>query len=271
VAFTDVIRYLVESHPGAVFVPDLKGRLPLHLACANTTAHDTPPLEVIQCLVQAWPESIHMPQGEDESVCYGVDFQSNSEDQSENGDNEFDGLEALALDLVCRAVTKSKRAQPLPELLLLLTNGQPPLHFASAQAWIPTRWTTMECLSLMYPHDRMRIHDGNLPFHNLCHAGAPRCFLEWWLEECPDAICTPTTDTNDYPLHCYLSSTMMTTSTKATKFTFFYTVIYLAEQYPPAMRSTNCMGWLPLQLAAIHGAPLDVLFYLARGFPEFGH
>jgi len=45
-------------------------------------------------------------------------------------------------------------------------------------------------------------------------------------------------------------------------------VIYLAEQYPVAIRSTNRMGWLPLHVAAIHNAPLDVLFYFVREFPD---
>jgi len=34
------------------------------------------------------------------------------------------------------------------------------------------------------------------------------------------------------------------------------------------MRSTDRMGWLPLHLAAMHDAPLDVLFYLVREVPE---
>jgi len=34
------------------------------------------------------------------------------------------------------------------------------------------------------------------------------------------------------------------------------------------MRSTNRQGWLPLHLAAMHEAPLDVLFYFVREIPE---
>jgi len=127
----------------------------------------------------------------------------------------------------------------------------------------------------------MLFHDGKLPFHNLCLAGAPCSFLKWWLEQVPDAISMPTADTGDFPLHCYLSlscTTIASTSTtteaelstsmQQTSSDTSAAVIYLAKQYPAAMRSTNRRGWLPLHLAAIHDAPLDVLFYLVREIPE---
>jgi len=269
-ASTNVIRYLVESYPTTVFVRDHKGRLPLHLACAQTTGE--PPLEVIQCLVRAWPESIHIPQGKDKRTYCDIE-------QSESGKHDFDGLPALPLDLVCQAVTTKQRAQPLPELLLLLTNDIPPLHFACAHSWIPARLTTIQYLSLIYPHDRMRFHDGKLPFHHLCLVGAPRCLLEQW----PDAISTSTTDTGDFPLHCYLLSNFIVATSNTTTATENSTttqaqqtscsdwsaaVLYLAERYPAAMRSSNRNGWLPVHLAAIQDAPLDVLFHLLREVPE---
>jgi len=137
---TNIICYLVGLYTAAVFVCDMKGRLPLHLACTQRTRN--PPLEVIQCLVRAWPESIHIPQGDDQQSDY------NSEDDSEDTDNENEssdkGLQALALDLVCLSVTLKKQpAQVIPELLLLLTTGMPPLHFACVHAWIPTRLKTV--------------------------------------------------------------------------------------------------------------------------------
>ncbi len=48
----------------------------------------------------------------------------------------------------------------------------------------------------------------------------------------------------------------------------FSTVEYLVKQYPAALRSVNRSGWLPIHLAVMHDAPLDVLFYLARHNPE---
>ncbi len=128
--------------------------------------------------------------------------------------HDFDGLHALALDLVCKAATSKQLSQPSTKLFLLLTRQVPPLHFAAAHAWIPTRLTTIQYLSLIYLSDRMRFHDGKLPFHLLCRAGAPRFFLQLWLlEEWPNAIFAVTTDTCDYPLHCYLSLTIITTAT----------------------------------------------------------
>jgi len=226
IAPTDVICCLVELSPKTVSEKDYKGRLPLHLACAQMTG--SPPIEAIQCLVRAWLESIHILQGDDMSN-YDSDSDSEEEDSVDDsacGDHEFDGLEALALDLVCKAATsKEQRAQPSSELLLLLTNEIPPLHFACA-TWFPDRSTTIQYLSTVVPNDCMLIHEGKLPFHHLCLAGAPRCFLEWWLEQCPDAISTPTTDTGDFPLHCYLSSRRMLHTTSSGNITtrreFFY-------------------------------------------------
>jgi len=126
----------------------------------------------------------------------------------------------------------------------------------------------------------MLFHDGKLPFHSLCVAKAPCSFLEWWLEQSPDDISTPTTDTGNFPLHCYLSSSntmIATTSTTEVELSMEMqpnssdmsaAVIYLAKRYPAAMRTTNRRGWLPLHVAAMYDAPLDVLFYLVREFPE---
>jgi len=219
IASTDVICYLVELYPKAAFVQDYKGRLPLHLACAQKTTNQ--PLEAIQCLVQAWPESVHIPQGDDTSNSDSYDSEEDSDVERDNADQMSDGLSALPLDLVCMSATSTiRRAQLLPELLLLLTNEIPPLHFACKLTWIPARETTIQYLSTIFSNDRMRFHDGKLPFHHLCRAGAPRSFLEWWLEQCPNAISTPTTDTGDYPLHCYLSSsrtTIASTNTATTE------------------------------------------------------
>jgi len=134
----------------------------------------------------------------------------------------------------------------------------------------------------------MQFHGGKLPFHHLCCAGAPLLFLKGWLEEYPNAISTPTMDTGSFPLHCYLSSSKMiniiTSSTMDTELSTTATTtqqtssssssfdpsaaIYLVEQYPAVICRTNRMGCLPLHVAAIHDAPLDVLFYLLREFPE---
>jgi len=150
----------------------------------------------------------------------------------------------------------------LPELLLLLMNEIPPLHFACA-TWFPDRSTTIQYLSMVVPNDCIQLHEGKLPFHNLCLARAPHCFLEWWLEKYPNAIHMPTTDTGDFPLHCYLSSHKSThttssgnittkreyfTKTRQTAATYSSTIQYLAKQYLTAMCSTNRQGWLPLHM-----------------------
>jgi len=232
----------------------------LHLAC--TQVADGPPIETIKCLVHAWPESACVPQWRP--------------DDDKDADDYYPL--ALALDLVCMTAT-----QPSSELLLLLlTNKIPPLHFACGHVWGKHRTTTIHHLSKIFPHDRMRFYHGKLPFHYACHARAPYDFLKWWLDQCPDAVRTPTIDTNDFPLHCYLTRNVLIKGItlnhqieewleeqeQEQQSSFLSAVMYLTIQYPDAMRSTNRMGWLPLHTAALHDAPLDVVFHLARQVPE---
>jgi len=149
ISSTNVIRYLVKSNPATAFVRDHKGRLPLHLACAETTGG--PPFEVIQCLVQAWPESIHIPKGD---ANFHITFlKGEREDRYKSGDDLCGSQQALALDLVCNAFCLEGQAQPSPELLLLLTNEMPPLHFACAHTWIDTQLRTIQYLSMLYLND----------------------------------------------------------------------------------------------------------------------
>jgi len=273
---TDVIRYLVESYPAAVFMQDHRGRLPLHLACAEATG--SPPLEAIQCLVRAWPESVNMLQGEDKSGSYDVKYaRGDREDGSEIGKLTLDGLKVVALDVLCEADRSAHHQTQISlELLLLLTNGKPPWHFVSSYPWISFRWTTIQYLFRVYPNDRMQFHDGKLPFHNFCRSGVPLGILEGWLEELPDSISTRTTDTGDFPLHCYLLSKIQVSTAETDRSIIkrqncaysSAAVLHLAKKYPAAMRSTNRAGWLPLHLAAMNDAPLDVLFYLVREVPE---
>jgi len=45
-------------------------------------------------------------------------------------------------------------------------------------------------------------------------------------------------------------------------------VQFLVEKHPDALCTPNIMGMLPFHVAAVHQAPLNVLFYLACQDPE---
>jgi len=124
-------------------------------------------------------------------------------------------------------------------------------------------------------------YHGMLPFHCACRAGASRSFLKWWWKISPDIMEAITTDTGDTALHCYLSSPhiasdeIMTSPWQRRKRQFsgprkrsFSAMQFLVEKYPDAVRKINRMGMLPFHVAALHQAPLDVLFYLACRNPE---
>jgi len=219
------------------------------------------------------------------------DHGTNDSNQSKTNvadDNNRCPSRRLVLDMVCDWT----REQPLTvEFVLLLTNGTPPLHFACLQpcySWFPYRKQTLEKLAaLSSPEDWRRFHQGMLPLHCACRSRAEKDILLWISEKYPEALRTCTTDTMDSPLHCYLSSSTITTVSNTTTSTMtmqddavacpsslllplysFSTVQYLVKEYPAAIRSVNRSGWLPIHLAVMHDAPLDILFYLARNNPE---
>jgi len=178
-------------------------------------------------------------------------------------------------------------------LVFILTNGIPPLHFACMHPctlWYPLRMETLLSLRCLVPQEQwLRYYHGKLPFHYACRAGAPKSVLKWCEMQYPDAIRLSTTDMADTPLHCYLSSWSYNRNTLATTGTtdnmtlttrdmidietkrmksLLLAVQYLIKKHRVALYRRNRQGYLPLHVAAMCDAPLDVLFYLARGFPE---
>jgi len=259
------VQFLVGKWPDAVQERTRNGMLPLHIACYAKgldmcgyddkliVIDDAVATEVIRFLVRAWPESILIA----------------SEGEEVQG-------HPLPLDLVYQRDRYFQRGRHIStELIFILTNAAPPLHFACTNvttAWIPTRMKTMKYLVDTFPDDLMRFHEGTLPFHCACRSGAPRSILEWLCQHSPEAARTCTTDTNDSPLHCYLSSTANTSETSVgaqqQQEMFLSAVEFLVEQYPASLRIPNRFGWLPFHVAAINDAPLDVLFYLGSQYPE---
>jgi len=124
----------------------------------------------------------------------------------------------------------------------------------------------------------MLFHHGMLPFHCACRASATRSILTWWWEINPEVAQVTTTDTCATPLHCFLSSTQtafdeMTSPWRerycsAQRQRYFSAMQFLVEKYPDAVCKINQMGMLPFHVAAVHQAPLDVLFFLACRNPE---
>jgi len=175
------------------------------------------------------------------------------------------------------------------ELVDILMNGTPPLHFACMHAcilWYLFCMNTLQCLSLIVPEEEWtQFYHGMLPFHYACRVGAPQSVLKFCHDQYPDAAQTLTMDRSDTPLHCYLSSwssstqinlttaTTNMTSTTITRHTIpanptLSAVQYLIKKHRDALHSLNRHGFLPLHVAAICDVPLDILFYLAREYPE---
>jgi len=294
-----VILFLLDCYPQAVRHKDNNLRLPLHTACLQLHSHSTTcltvpalTLEVIEHLVRAWPDSIQVPclyicknKTSENDENYGEDQDSDMDydligdevdDSNDGGGSENDEhtinpdkvmlCNTLALDLACAWERK-----PSPEFICLLTNQMPPLHFVCTYAtkyWGPQTIVTMDYLLSVFPQDAMLFYHGMLPIHCMCCAGGTRSLLKWWWKKCPEVIKLITMDTGDTLLHCYLSSAALSALTSHRKKQCFSTVQFLLEKHPDALRATNRMGWLPFHMAAVHQAPLEVLFYLVCQNPE---
>jgi len=163
------------------------------------------------------------------------------------------------------------------EQFLILTNGIPPLHFVCTYSPSIRMLEFLKYLAPFIPDGRLLVHNGLLPFHCACRSGAPKDVLEWWLKQYPHLAGTPVQETNDYPLHCYVSHIPQPESTMAEldleekqeyEQEYLSTVEYLVKAHPAAVRIANRGGWIPLHLAAMHDAPLSAVFYLARQHPE---
>jgi len=111
-----------------------------------------------------------------------------------------------------------------------------------------------------------------LPFHCACCSGAPEDVLAWWLTQYRHLAGIRVLETNDYPLHCYVSHVPQPTPKwwwrGHDEEKYLWAIETLVEAHPAALRCANREGWLPLHLAAMHDAPLSALFYMARQHPE---
>jgi len=204
----------------------------------------------------------HNEEDEDNDMLYKRDYQYDNKDLDENEDQEdvtaviddqyvkrgtSSYLYVLPLDLVCLA-----REKPSLELIHILTNGRPPLHFICEYyrtPWIPTRMNNIEYLASILPDDGMRFYQGALPFHWVCRSRAPLSVLKWWCEHYPASASACTTHTQELPLHCYLSS-KGTENREAVRDahcnnSFFSAVQYLVQKHPSGLNCpTNPCGRL---------------------------
>jgi len=171
---------------------------------------------------------------------------------------------ALPIDLAC-----AQERKPSPECIRLLTNHMPPLHFVctyASQFWCRQTMVTMEYLISIFPDDPKLFYQGMLPFHCACRAGARWPLMKWWWKKFPDIVQEITTYTGDTSLHCYALSTFAAPNAPDSdkqRQQRYLAMQFLVERHPDAVRKMNRKGMLPFHVAAVHQAPLDVLFYLA--------
>jgi len=238
----------------------------------------------------AWPESISIAcPCHDGAEAMNINRENGDHDAVNNNNGDGDGTNrngihdnnvtsngkkvycnVLPNDLVC-----ARGKIPSSELVCLLTNKMPPLHFVSTYACDslgPQRIVTIQFLDSIFPSGATFFYQGLLPFHCACRAGATQCILEWWWEKYPMVIQTPTMDTGDFPLYCYLSPTNSTPiAARAINSEipqYLSAMQFLLQKQPEVLCYANILGHLPFHIAALHQVPLDALFHLACQDPE---
>ncbi len=296
--YVSVLRFLAQQWPEAVQSKSMGGAiggLPLMRALGNRNV----PMEIIAYLIELWPDPMKEVRDGQTMLCHAVRYHYRNNDvisllidqwpeaiRIPNSDGNLPLTVALTLE--------EEEEKPSVELIPMLTNGMPPLHFLCqySNSWTTQRMDAIKYLASIFPEDGMQFDDGMLPFHWDCRSRAPQSVLEWWCQQYPTIISTRTIHTHELPLHCYLSSSSTTTTGTGTTTTtdqeaasqnqdpmeqhgddldsdsdFLLAVQFLVEKYPDAVTCTDRMGWLPFQVAALHNAALDVVFFLIGQHP----
>jgi len=267
-----LIRFLAEQWPEAVKIKkkEYPAGLPLMLALRETNTS----VETVAFLVDMWPQSVQEKDPDTNESCLSLALYHRAQD--------VEILKLLidqwpdAIQIPCRcgslplylALTRVKSS--VNSIVKLFTNGMPPLHFLckySRTPWITGQMTAIKHMASRFPDHVMRFYRGMLPFHWVCRSQSPRFVLEWWCEQYPAVVRARTTHTPGFPLHCYLKGTQGSeTATNAqpeqSDDSCLSAVQFLVEKHPDALTCPNRRGWLPFQVAALHDAPLDVVFYL---------
>jgi ankyrin repeat protein len=187
----EVVQYLIQQWPESVKTVDKAGYLPLHYACRNKS-----PLEILQYLVEQWPESV-------------------------------------------RAVNNK---------------GYLTLHFACANKAL----AAVQYLVEQWPVSVKAVDkSGYLPLHSACANMAPLELVQYLVEQRPESVKTATYNSGAIPLH-YACSREATLEV----------VQYLIEQWPVSVKAVDKGGYLPLHDACRNKAPLAVVQYLVGQWPE---
>jgi len=125
------------------------------------------------------------------------------------------------------------------------------------------------------PNDGMLSYQGRLPFHWFCHSRALKSDLEWWFEKYPTLASAQTIDTQELPLHIYLyySGTEDYDDTIDEELQncddgYLSAVKFLTEKHEDAVNFPNRLGWLPVHVAFLQNAPMDVVFYFVSRNPR---
>jgi len=243
----DKIRRLLKEHPDAV---KIKEALPLHLACCYNA-----PLEVIQFLVEQWPESVKVKDRNGMfpiHKVFHVPFLATKGSWSTYSRRILDTKVAMVRYLV----------NQWPESVMIEDNaGLTPLHYAlyRFKSTKMTRYSefVVDTLIQNSPQTVMiKNNEGMLPLHIACANGASLQVLQYLIQKWPKSVWEKTNDRR-LALHlaCESSANLVV-------------IQYLVGTWPESVRENDKDGNLPLQVACTNNAPLEVIYYLVQQWPE---
>jgi ankyrin repeat protein len=188
------IRSVVKAFPEAVKAKTVDGLLPLHFPCVNSA-----PLNVVQFLVEQWPEAVKVAEDE-----YGLlplhlacanaaslEVVQFLVEQSPEGTQATAMKGRLPLHVACRNKAPLDVIQFLVEqwpdaVKTADANGRLPLHFACRNK---APLDVVQFLVAQWPEAIKRTAlKGRLPLHVACRKEAPLNVVQFLLKEWPDAI-----------------------------------------------------------------------------------
>jgi ankyrin repeat protein len=258
-----IVRLLVEADRRLVRTPSREGLLPLHYALRGGLSVD--PVEI---LGQEWPESLlfwnaegrsalHMALARERPLSGLVPWLVEQHPELLHGADRNGRLplHTAAVSNQPLEVVQFIAAQLPMAVAHKDRHGSLPLHLAAQTA---RSVAVVEFLVGLRPESvGDRDHSGSLPLHEAAGFASSLEMVRFLVERRPESV-NEKDRSGSLPLHRAVARWNSSLDV----------VRFLVEQRPPSVEPVDGAGMRPIHVAAIHGAPLDVVFFLMLTDPE---
>jgi hypothetical protein len=236
----EVLDFIMSQYPDALKHASNHGMLPLHIACEEGVD-----IDMVKKMVRLYPQSITTLAARKE---YTLPIQ----------------LAYSCTDSV------PEEEEWLQEAIPILTPPScSPMLFCCNQGcslslikYIQQNLDPDCCTRLQPLVTNTGVKFGALPLHVTCSGINPKLdVLKWLVQNNPTSVSFKLQGLF-YPLQCFFKSKRPASEIK------FEAIEYVVDQYPVVIKERDNRGMLPIQVAAISGASLSVIYHLLRMAPD---